>query len=51
MIKRKLTVDELDQQYVLVPKKVKDAYLFYYLKSFIEKNEKSSVIVFTSTCR
>lgn len=25
--------------------------MFYYLKSYIEKNEKSSVIIFTSTCR
>lgn len=46
-----MTVDELEQKYILTPKKVKDAYLFHYLKSFIEKHEKSSVIVFTSTCR
>ncbi len=47
----KMTVDELEQSYVLVPAKVKDSYLFYYLKEYLDKNSKSSVIVFTSTCR
>lgn len=47
----KMTVDELEQFYMLVPAKVKDAYLFYYLKDYIEKNERSTVIVFTNTCR
>lgn len=33
------------------PNKVKDAYLFHLLKQFISSNPKSSVIVFTNTCR
>lgn len=47
----KLTVDQLEQFYLLTPQKVKDAYLFYLLKDFKEKNPQSSVIVFTNTCR
>lgn len=46
-----MTVDELEQEYLLVPAKVKDAYLFHLLKDFTEKNVRSSVIIFTSTCR
>lgn len=46
-----MTVDELEQFYMLVPAKVKDAYLFQYLKDYTEKNPRSSVIVFTNTCR
>lgn len=47
----KATVDQLDQYYLLAPGKVKDAYLFYLLKEYTEKNPRSSVIVFTNTCR
>lgn len=47
----KATVDQLEQFYLLCPSKVKDAYLFYLLKEYTEKNPKSSVIVFTNTCR
>lgn len=49
--KSKATVDQLEQFYLLCPNKVKDAYLFFLLKEYTEKNPKSSVIVFTSTCR
>ena len=47
----KATVDQLEQFYLLCPSKVKDAYLFFLLKEYIEKNPKSSVIVFTNTCK
>lgn len=50
-IKSKATVDQLEQFYLLSPSKVKDAYLFFLLKDYREKNPKSSVIVFTNTCR
>ncbi|PAV61939.1 hypothetical protein WR25_19048 isoform A [Diploscapter pachys] len=44
------TVDKLDQKYILCPQAVKDAYLVYVVKNFMERNEKSSVIVFSQTC-
>lgn len=47
----KATVEQLEQFYMLCPGKVKDAYLFHLLKEYTEKNPKSSVIVFTNTCR
>lgn len=47
----KATVEQLEQFYMLCPSKVKDAYLFHLLKEYTEKNPKSSVIVFTNTCR
>ena len=46
-----LTVDQLEQNYILAPSKVKDAYLFQLLNDFREKKPNSSVIVFTNTCR
>jgi len=47
----KVTVDQLEQFYMLTPGKVKDAYLFRLLKEYTESKPKSSVIVFTNTCR
>ena len=47
----KATVDQLEQFYLLTPSKVKDAYLFHLLKEYTEKHARSSVIVFTNTCR
>ncbi|CAF1001584.1 unnamed protein product, partial [Brachionus calyciflorus] len=47
----KATVDQLEQFYLLSPGKVKDAYLFHLLKEYLIKNPRSSVIVFTNTCR
>lgn len=47
----KVTVDQLEQFYMLTPGKVKDAYLFRLLKQYTESKPKSSVIVFTNTCR
>ena len=45
------TVDELLQQYVLMPADVKDAYLIYILADFIDRRPDSAVIVFTQTCK
>uniref|UniRef100_A0A915KMV5 RNA helicase n=1 Tax=Romanomermis culicivorax TaxID=13658 RepID=A0A915KMV5_ROMCU len=46
-----LTVDNLDQRYVLCPVDVKDAYLVYVVKQWHEKHESGSVLIFTQTCR
>ncbi|KAK6178813.1 hypothetical protein SNE40_011313 [Patella caerulea] len=45
------TVEELDQRYVLCSADVKDAYMFHVLDKFLEKNPKSSVMIFTNTCK
>uniref|UniRef100_A0A914UN69 RNA helicase n=1 Tax=Plectus sambesii TaxID=2011161 RepID=A0A914UN69_9BILA len=45
------TVERLDQQYVLCPLAVKDAYLVYVVKNFHEKRPESSILVFSHTCR
>jgi len=46
-------VGELDQRYVLCPVDVKDAYLVYVVKTFVERpeNAAASVLVFAHTCR
>ncbi|RUS72322.1 hypothetical protein EGW08_019914 [Elysia chlorotica] len=46
-----MTVEELDQRYVLMNADVKDAYLMHILDSHITEKPKSSVIIFTSTCK
>jgi len=46
-----MTVDELDQRYVLMNADVKDAYLMNILDKFTTDKPKSSVIIFTSTCK
>lgn len=45
------TVETLEQQYVLMPADVKDAYLLHMVNKFQEENEKSLIIVFTHTCK
>ncbi|XP_030073184.1 putative ATP-dependent RNA helicase DDX49 isoform X1 [Microcaecilia unicolor] len=45
------TVDELDQRYILVPEKVKDAYLVHLIQKFQDEHEDWSIIIFTSTCK
>uniref|UniRef100_A0A0N5BIX1 RNA helicase n=1 Tax=Strongyloides papillosus TaxID=174720 RepID=A0A0N5BIX1_STREA len=45
------TVDKLTQKYVLCPVGVKDAYLVYVVKNYVEQNEESSVLIFTYTCK
>lgn len=46
-----MTVEELDQRYVLMNADVKDAYLIHILDKYTSEKPKSSVIVFTSTCK
>lgn len=46
-----MTVDELDQRYVLMNADVKDAYLMHILDIYTTEHPKSSVIIFTSTCK
>lgn len=45
-----LTVDQLDQRYVLCPVDVKDAYLVYVVKKFHERHPDSSILIFSHTC-
>ncbi|CAG5133021.1 unnamed protein product [Candidula unifasciata] len=46
-----LTVEELDQRYVLMNADLKDAYLMHILDVYTTERPKSSVIIFTSTCK
>ncbi|KRY59683.1 putative ATP-dependent RNA helicase DDX49 [Trichinella britovi] len=45
-----VTVDTLEQRYVLCPKSVKDAYVTYVVKLFTDKNPQSSVLIFSHSC-
>ncbi|XP_019393883.1 PREDICTED: probable ATP-dependent RNA helicase DDX49 [Crocodylus porosus] len=45
------TVDELDQRYLLVPERVKDAYLVHLIQTFQDEHEDWSIMIFTSTCK
>ncbi|KAG9486466.1 hypothetical protein GDO78_006704 [Eleutherodactylus coqui] len=45
------TVEELDQRYILVPEKVKDAYLVHLIQTFQDEHEDWSIIIFTNTCK
>jgi len=45
------TVDTLDQRYVLMPAAVKDAYLVHVVHEYLQKNDASSVMIFTNTCK
>jgi len=46
-----MTVDELDQRYVLMNADVKDAYLMHILDNYTREKPRSSIIIFTSTCK
>ncbi|XP_071845393.1 probable ATP-dependent RNA helicase DDX49 [Apostichopus japonicus] len=46
-----VTVEQLDQRYLLVPAQVKDAFLVQMLKDFMEEDKDRSIIIFTGTCR
>lgn len=46
-----VTVEQLDQRYLLVPAQVKDAYLVQMLKNYLEEDKDRSIIIFTGTCR
>ncbi|KAG8147831.1 hypothetical protein E2320_022900, partial [Naja naja] len=45
------TVEQLDQRYLLVPEKVKDAYLVHLVQTFQDEHEDWSIIIFTNTCK
>ncbi|XP_028671995.2 probable ATP-dependent RNA helicase DDX49 [Erpetoichthys calabaricus] len=45
------TVEELDQRFILVPEKVKDAYLVHLIQTFQDEHEDWSIIIFTHTCK
>ncbi|KAM9329058.1 putative ATP-dependent RNA helicase DDX49 [Gastrophryne carolinensis] len=45
------TVEQLDQRYILVPEKVKDAYLVHLIQKFQDEHEDWSIMVFTNTCK
>ena len=50
-IPRVRTVEQLDQRYLLVPEKVKDAYLVHLIQNFQDEHEDWSIIIFTNTCK
>uniref|UniRef100_A0A9L0SR98 RNA helicase n=1 Tax=Equus caballus TaxID=9796 RepID=A0A9L0SR98_HORSE len=45
------TVEQLDQRYLLVPEKVKDAYLVHLIQNFQDEHQDWSIIIFTNTCK
>ncbi|XP_048736613.2 probable ATP-dependent RNA helicase DDX49 [Ostrea edulis] len=45
------TVEGLKQYYILMPADIKDAYLVHVLDKYIEANKKSSIMIFTNTCK
>lgn len=48
---RVATVEGLKQYYVLMPADIKDAYLVQILDKYTEINKKSSIMIFTNTCK
>ncbi|XP_072450608.1 probable ATP-dependent RNA helicase DDX49 [Chiloscyllium punctatum] len=45
------TVTELDQRYLLVPERVKEAFLVQIIQKFQDEHEDWSIIIFTNTCK
>lgn len=45
------TVEELEQNYVLCPKDVKDAYLVETIRTYRTNNENGNILIFTDTCK
>ena len=45
------TVEELEQNYVLCPKDVKDAYLVETIRNYRTSNADGNILVFTDTCK
>lgn len=45
------TVQELDQKMIFVPKSAKDTYLYHFVKTELEANDESQMIIFTSSCK
>lgn len=48
---RVATVDELTQQYVLMPASVKDAYLIHLVDKYLDDHPKGLIIIFVQTCK
>jgi len=48
---QKATVDELQEEYVLVPASMKDAYMVHVLDNWSQDHPKSSIIIFAATCK
>lgn len=46
-----LTVDNLDQRFILTPEKVKDAHLVHLVQTFSDQHSDWSIIIFTKTCK
>jgi superfamily II DNA/RNA helicase len=46
-----VTVDHLDQRYVLTPPQARDAYLVHIILKLKKEREKNSVIVFVQTIK
>uniref|UniRef100_UPI00398F13FB probable ATP-dependent RNA helicase DDX49 n=1 Tax=Pristiophorus japonicus TaxID=55135 RepID=UPI00398F13FB len=45
------TVAELDQRYLLVPERVKEAYLVHIIQTIQDEHDDWSIIIFTNTCK
>eukprot|EP01112_Ceratiomyxa_fruticulosa_P001635 TRINITY_DN11810_c0_g1_i1.p1 TRINITY_DN11810_c0_g1~~TRINITY_DN11810_c0_g1_i1.p1 ORF type:complete len:500 (-),score=116.16 TRINITY_DN11810_c0_g1_i1:68-1567(-) len=45
------TVDLLRQEYVFMPVAVKECYLLYVIRAFLQKDKHSQAIIFSSTCK
>ncbi|XP_063237970.1 probable ATP-dependent RNA helicase DDX49 isoform X2 [Bacillus rossius redtenbacheri] len=45
------TVEELDQFYVLCPFDVRDSYMVETIRTFRQKSENGSIMIFTDTCK
>ncbi|XP_062888481.1 probable ATP-dependent RNA helicase DDX49 isoform X1 [Mobula hypostoma] len=45
------TVAELEQRYLLIPERVKEAYLVHIVQKFHDEHDDWSIIIFTSTCK
>ncbi|XP_067872062.1 probable ATP-dependent RNA helicase DDX49 [Heterodontus francisci] len=45
------TVAELDQRYLLVPERVKEAFLVHIIQKIQDEHEDWSIIIFTNTCK
>lgn len=48
---RRATVEELKEEYALVPADLKDAYLIHILDHYLKDHPRSSVIIFAATCK
>ena len=44
-------MDELKEEYVLVPASMKDAYMVHVLDHWTQEHPRSSVIIFAATCK